>query len=209
MEEFILYAYNFRSRSERVLWTLRELAFPHKVIRLDPFKGETNTPEMLALNPSRKMPVLTQGDRVFTESLPIMEYLNEISDGQALVPDTPYEHYQYRRLIHYGETEIEPYLWIAEQATRLSFIYRWPQGADKDARHIAQQNFDALWPMVNEGDYIAGDRFTLADIYYYQMIRWAETHKIQFPENKRQAIADYLKRLQDRPAFPEEMRGKP
>lgn len=37
---FVLYAYTFRSRAERVLWALRELDHPYEVIRLDPFKGD-------------------------------------------------------------------------------------------------------------------------------------------------------------------------
>ena len=76
MDEIILYAYNFRSRAERVLWTLHELGFAHKVVRLDPFKGETRTPEFMRLSPASKVPVLVQGERVFTESVAIMEYCN-------------------------------------------------------------------------------------------------------------------------------------
>lgn len=203
MDEFTLYAYNFRSRSERVLWTLRELDLPHKVIRLDPFKGETNTPEFLELNPTRKLPVLVQGDTVLTESMAIMEYLNEISEQQQLLPTSAALRYQCRRLIHYGETEIEPYLWITEQVTSLSKLYRWPEGTYKDAISLAQQNIDALWPMLGKTDYIAGSSFTLADIYFYQIITWAGRYKIQCPTE----FKAYMKRLENRPAFPVEMQG--
>lgn len=204
MNEFILYAYNFRSRSERVLWTLRELDLPHKVIRLDPFKGETNTTEFLQLNPTRKLPVLVQGDKVFTESLPIMEYLNDISETKHLVPVSIEECYQFRRLIHYGETEVEPYLWIGEQATRLSMIYSWPQGTYDDAIKLASQNIGSLWPMFGKSEYLCGNHFTLADIYYYQIISWARKCKIEVPTQ----VKTYLKRLEDRPAFPEEMQAR-
>jgi len=62
-----------------VLWALREFGFPYELVRLDPFKGETRTEEFLKLNPASKVPVLVMGDKVLTESIAIMEYLNDIS----------------------------------------------------------------------------------------------------------------------------------
>ena len=45
-----LYAYNFRSRAERVMWALNELNISYKLVRLDPSIGETNADEFIKLS---------------------------------------------------------------------------------------------------------------------------------------------------------------
>jgi len=201
ISEFILYAYPFRSRAERVLWTLREFDYPYKVIRLDPFKGETRTEDFLNLNPSRKMPVLCHDNDVFTESSAIMEYLNDISENQKLIPSEPKEVFNYRRVLHYGLTDIEPYLWVAEQASRLKALYSWPVGTYEGAIFRVKENISCVWRWAEAGGYIANGKFTLADIYFYHLITWEKQHNIEHSSS----VSEYLKRLQERPAFPVEM----
>jgi glutathione S-transferase len=200
VDELLLYAYKFRSRAERVLWTLQELTLPHRVVRLNPLKGETRTAEFLKLNPAGKVPVLVHGDKVLTESLAIMEYLNDIG-GKSLVPGSAWEAYRYRQVVHYGLTEIEPYLWIAEQGTRLAAFYSWPEGTVQESLARVGSSIDAIWKQLSVQAYVAGEAFSLADIYYYQLITWAQKHAVQAPPE----VAAYLARLQARPAFPSEM----
>ncbi len=184
-----------------MLWALREFGYPYKVIRLDPFKGETGSEEFVKLNPSRKVPVLLQGDDVYTESLPIMEYLNDRSENLKLIPSAPDEAFNYRKIVHYGLTEIEPYLWVAEQAGRLKALYSWPDGTYEGAMAQLKENIKAVWQWVGAGGCIAGGEFTLADIYFYHLITWARQHKIEYSSG----VGEYLKLLQGRPAFPVEM----
>lgn len=201
MNEFILYAYPFRSRAERVLWTLKEFDYSYKVKRLDPFKGETKTEEFLMLNPSRKVPVLCHGDDVYTESLAIMEYLNDLSAKLKLIPSEPKEAFNYRKVVHYGLTEIEPYLWLAEQAGRLKELYGWPEGTYEEAIFRLKDNISSVLKWVEKGRYIADSKFTLADIYFFHLITWAKQHNIEYSSG----VSEYLSLLQERPAFPSEM----
>jgi glutathione S-transferase len=202
MDELVLYAYTFRSRAERVLWTLRELGMPHRVVRLDPRKGETRTAEFLQLNPAAKIPVLVHGERVLTESIAIMEYLNDISASRHLIPKGAADNYRFRRILHFGLTELEPYLWVADQAGRLKQMYRWPDGTKADAVLQLRKNIAALWEWVKPQEFIANENFTLADIYFYQLITWANRHGVEAPEH----VQRYLQRLELREAFPAEMR---
>ena len=201
MNKFTLYAYPFRSRAERVIWTLRECDLPYEVIRLDLAKGETRNPEFLRLNPSGKIPVLVHGDEVLTESMAIMEYLNDISQTRALIPREPKAAYRYRKVIHYGLTEIEPYLWLAEQARRLKRLYRWPDGTYEEAIDRVKDSLQIVAPWVATDEHIGGNEFSLADIYYYHVITWATQHQIEPPTG----VGDYLRKLEKRAAFPEEM----
>lgn len=204
MNKFTLYAFPFRSRAERVIWTLRECDLPYEVIRLDPFKGETQTPEFLRLNPSGKVPILAHGDEVLTESMAIMEYLNDISQ-RKLIPHEPNAAFWYRKVVHYGLTEIEPYLWLAEQARRLKRIYHWPDGTYEEAINRVRGSLQIVGQWVANHEHIGGKEFSLADIYYYQVITWATQHGIEAPAG----TGDYLRKLEQRTAFPEEMISRP
>ncbi|MCF6282592.1 MAG: glutathione S-transferase family protein [Candidatus Polarisedimenticolaceae bacterium] len=199
--KFVLYAYPFRTRAERVLWALKEFGYPYEVVRLDPFKGETKTKEFLSLNPSGKVPILTHNGEVLTESLAILEYLNDISTSKKLIPTESKAAYKYRKVVHYGLTEIEPYLWVAEQDSRSRALYTWPKGTYKDAIAQVRENIKPVWEWINASPYIAGDQFTLADIYFYQLIAWSKEHQIETPS----AAKEYLKRLESRANFPAEI----
>lgn len=184
-----------------MLWTLRELDCPYEVIRLNPAKGETRTKEFLGLNPSGKMPVLVHDDMVLTESLAIMEYLNDTCQAKKLIPSDPERAYGYRKVVHYGLTEIEPYLWLAEQAEHLKARYSWPDGTHEAAITQARKNIKPVWQWLEAGEYIDGGDFSLGDIYFYHLITWANQHGIEYPSE----IERYLKLLENRPAFPVEM----
>ena len=157
MKELTLYAYSFRSRAERVIWTLKELDYSYELIRLDPFKDEANTPEFRQLNPSGKIPVLLHGDKSLTESVAIMEYLNDISEQRALVPTNPDEAYNYHKVMSYGLTEIEPYMWLAEQASRLKQLYAWPDGTYEQAINMVKNNIGPVSEWTEGRAFIGGN----------------------------------------------------
>lgn len=197
---FTLYAYPFRSRSERVLWTLKEFGYSFDVVRLDPFKGETSTPEFIKLNPAKKMPVLVENGKVMTESLAIMEYLNDISESTKLIPTGPAAAYDYRKKVHYGLTEIEPYLWIAAQSSRLKSLYDWPEGTNASTLALLKSHLPQVFSWLEDKSYITADEFTLADIYFYTLLTWAGQNDVTVPGH----VNEYLKRLEQRAAFPKE-----
>jgi len=202
VEEFVLYAYPFRSRAERIIWTLREFGFPYRVIRIDPFKGETRSAEFGALNPQRKVPVLVHEGKALTESLAIMEYLNHVSSPLKLIPSDRDDFYRYSRALHFGATELESYLWIADQATRLKNYYPWPEGTLETAPKPVKRavRFASEW--LSETTYMAGDEFTLADIFYYGLLTWARKYDVTLEEQTNK----YLAVLEQRAAFPDELR---
>lgn len=82
----ILYS-DIRSGScRRVLTMIETLGLNVDVRETDILKGETKTPEFLALNPGGKLPVLTDGDLVLFEASAIMLYLADKAGENALVP---------------------------------------------------------------------------------------------------------------------------
>ena len=92
------------TRSSRVLWLLEEMGVPYEAIPC----GVRNQPaEMQAHNPSRTVPVMTDGDLVLTESVTMLEY-SAATYGPtplAMTPDEP-GYWDYRQLLLYGEATL-------------------------------------------------------------------------------------------------------
>ncbi|MBK7961480.1 MAG: glutathione S-transferase [Bdellovibrionales bacterium] len=63
------------TRDFRVSWMLEELNLNYEFVVLDPQKGETQTPEYLKLNPTGKVPTLSDGEFSIFESSAICSYL--------------------------------------------------------------------------------------------------------------------------------------
>jgi glutathione S-transferase len=103
------------SRSQRVLWLLEELGLPYEIVRYqrDP-KSRLAPPELKAIHPLGKSPVITDGGITVAESGAILEYLAETYGAQAGAtltprPGTP-EHRQCRFWMHYAEGSLMPWL---------------------------------------------------------------------------------------------------
>ena len=178
-----LYAHTFRSRAERVIWTLEELELDYRLIRLDAAKGDLQAPEFVRLNPAGKIPVLVHGDKVLTESLPIAEYLCALRPDARLLPETPDEKYEFRRVIHFTLSEVEAYLWLADQSSRLRQSYPWPEGTYAQAMKLVKRNIPTLFAEVDEQSFATCGRFTIADIYLWHIFAWAAGCGMALPDN--------------------------
>jgi glutathione S-transferase len=203
-----LYGYKFISRAERIIWVLNELALPYELIRLDPFKGETLTEEFLQLNPRAKVPVLLHGDKILTESVAIAEYLHFLCPEKQLMPTAQDDYYRYRHWMSYMVSELEPYLWIADQSTRIKDFYRWSEGTEKTAVGMVKKNLpvlleelDRLAQSAGEALYIAAEHFTIADVFAFQVLYWATSYDLKLND----AAQHYLSTLKTMPSFPEKV----
>ncbi len=98
------------SRSQRVLWLLEELGVPYEVKRYErDRKTMLAPPELRAVHPLGKSPVVVEDDVVVAESGAILEYLVERHGAGRLVPaaGTP-ERLRYRYWLHYAEGSAMP-----------------------------------------------------------------------------------------------------
>ena len=112
-----LYKYSHHSRAETVVWALNELGLEYEVKELNAYKFEQKSPEFLAINPFGKIPAITHNGKHFTESLAIIEYLNDLHPDKPLTPninDANYaeQNYKLRQVISFGMIEIESYICI-------------------------------------------------------------------------------------------------
>ena len=79
------------SRANRVIWALKELGVEYDHKPIDFRKGETNTPEYLAMNPMPTLPTIKDGDTVIHESMAINLYLAKKYPGGNLAKLTDQE----------------------------------------------------------------------------------------------------------------------
>ncbi|MEW6370800.1 MAG: glutathione S-transferase [Pseudomonadota bacterium] len=93
------------SRSQRILWLLEELGLEYEIKKYqrDP-KTMLAPPELKAVHPLGKSPVISDGDTVVAESGAIVEYLVErYGNGRlAPAPGTP-EKLKYTYFLHFAE----------------------------------------------------------------------------------------------------------
>lgn len=82
-----LYHNDLSTCAQKVRIALAEKALDWDSVELDLRAGEQKKPEFLALNPAGVVPVLVHGDTVVTESMIILEYLEDAFVQKALRPD--------------------------------------------------------------------------------------------------------------------------
>ena len=99
------------SRSQRVLWLLEELGVPYEIKFYQRGADMRAPPELRAIHPLGKSPVITDNGAVIAESGAIIEYIVETyGDGRLVpAPHTP-EKLRYTYWLHYAEGSAMPLL---------------------------------------------------------------------------------------------------
>src|SRR6185295_9918662 len=93
------------SRSQRILWLLEELGVPYEIKRYQrDAKTSLAPPELLAIHPLGKSPVITEGDLVLAESGAIIDYLVEkYGKGGLIPPAGSRDRIRYNYWMHFAE----------------------------------------------------------------------------------------------------------
>ncbi len=189
-----------KSRAFRVLWLLEELQLPYEHISLNFNEGEHRSADFLRLNPSGKVPVVVDGDRVIHESSAILLYLMD-TYGQTspLAVTTPEKRTELYQWLFYGSSELEQGLWTA---ARHSFVYpaeKRIEAAVNWGRSEFSGQLDYLSSMLGSKTYLLGAQFTIADILIVQILLWGtQQQKLDLRFDN---VNQYLKRSVSRPQF--------
>ena len=138
-----------------------DLAFVH--LR----KNEQSAPGYLKLNPQGLVPALEDGPHVITQSLAIMEYLDETHPTPAFLPKTPAERARVRALALAIACDIHPLNNLRVLNYLKNELKVSNDQHDNWYRHWIKQGFVALEAMLKgpgTGQLSHGDAPTLADI---------------------------------------------
>src|SRR6185437_2734028 len=162
-----LYSYFRSSAAYRVRIALNLKGMPYEMvsIHLNKDGGVQNTAEYRAVNPQKLVPslVLDRGD-VLTQSLAIMEYLDETHPEPRLLPADPVERAKVRAVALAIACDIHP----IDNLRVLQYLKRVlkHEQSDIDAwyHHWIIQGFNAIEAAIAPGPYCFGAQVTLADV---------------------------------------------
>src|SRR4051794_16490645 len=97
------------SRSQRVLWLLEELGVPYEIVRYQRQPDMRAPPELRAIHPLGKSPVITDSGNTIAESGAIVEYLvKTYGNGRLIPPDNTPERLRFTYWLHYAEGSAMP-----------------------------------------------------------------------------------------------------
>ena len=165
-----LYNY-FRSSASfrvRIALNFKGLPYEYAVVHLTKGGGQQFAPEFRAINPDALIPVLDDDGQRLTQSLAIIEYLEETRPEPPLLPKAPLERAYVRALALGIACEIHP----LNNLRVLRYLVRDLKATDeqKDAwyRHWVEQGLASIEArLATEGKcgrYALGNQATLADV---------------------------------------------
>lgn len=182
-----------KTRSTRARWALEELGLPYELVRLDPSKGETKTPEHQARHPLHHVPVLETDEGTLFESAAICLHL---AAGSPLLPaDGSRERALVTQWLFFGITELEPLL--GKYAAEVRKPERDQARVEAMARKL-QRPLEVLEHELSQRAWLVGGRFTVADLLVGAMLVWAHSLRLLADRPHLRAMVE---RLRARPAF--------
>jgi glutathione S-transferase len=190
-DELVFYT-NPMSRGRIVRWMLEELGRPYRAETME-FGAAMKAPAYLAINPMGKVPALRHGETIVTEAAAICAYLADVFPAAGLAPP-PGDRRRgaYYRWLFFAAGPLE----AAVTNKALGFVV--PEGRQGMAGYGSFADvMNTLEHAVSAGDYLAGERFSAADLYVGAQIGFG----LQFGSiEKRPAFERYWQRVGTRPA---------
>lgn len=179
------------SRAFRVIWLLDEMgvAFTHHDLK-------PHAPELLAVNPSGKVPALKVEGEILTDSSAIMTFLAD-KHGQFTHPAGTIARAKQDGWFHQILDEVDAVLWAG---ARHSFIL-------PEAQRVPEVKDSLKWEFKRnvariaermEGPYLQGEEITIADFLLLHCLNWAVSAKFEHGSEK---IDAYAKRIRAREGF--------
>ena len=182
--------------SVAVAITLYEAGLAYDPVLVNFKDTEQNKPAYLALNPKGRVPTLDADGALLTETGAILEYIAAIAPEAKLVPDDRLEAAHVRSVMYYLASTMH-----VNHAHRLRGS-RWADRAESHADMTAKvpetmaQSARFVEHSCLRGDYVLGDRFSIADPYLFVVCNWLEGDGVMpsdFP-----AIAAFLEHMRKR-----------
>ena len=192
MSEDIVFYTHPMSRGRIVRWMLEEVGQPYRTELLD-FGTTMKAPTYLALNPMGKVPAILHRGTVVTEAAAICAYLADAFPqvGLAPPPGDPARG-PYYRWMFFAAGPVE-----AAVSNRALGVEVPPERRGMVGYGSLDEVVTALDHAVSQGAYLAGDRFTAADVYVGSQIGWGMMFGTM---EKRPAFERYWERIGSRPA---------
>ena len=191
MQKLTLYT-NPHSRGTNVRWMLEECGADYDTVGV-PFGAEMKAPAYRAINPMGKVPALTHGDTVLTETVAIITWLAERYPEKAFIPaagsDARGEYYRWLCFALHLEYAAVDRMRAIENSAELRTAIGY---GDFDTA------FAVLKARLQDRAHIIGEQFTALDLYYSGLLQWFIQRAQVLPADS--VYLDYMNRHLARPA---------
>ncbi len=189
-ENLTLYT-NPMSRGRIARWMMEEAGQPYEVVNV-PFGPKMKAPDYRTVNPMGKVPALKHGDKVITECAAICAYMGETFPEAGLAPRAD-ERADYYRWMFFAAGPLE------QAVTNRAMGFVVPDERRGMSGYGSYEAvMDTLEKAVSAHDFIAGSRFTAADVYVGSAVAWG----LMFGSiEKRPAFEAYAGRVTSREAY--------
>ncbi|KAI0210000.1 Maleylacetoacetate isomerase [Lamellibrachia satsuma] len=182
----ILYSYYRSSASWRVRLALafKNIDYEYRAVHLVKGGGEQHTDEYKTLNPSRQVPTLIIDGTTLTQSMAIIEYLEETKEGRHILPKDPVGRAQARRIAEMINSGIQPLQNLAVLEKLETFS---DSGKKQEWGHFwIDRGFQAVEAVLasTSGKYCVGNEVSIADLCLVPQVYNAKRFKVdmsQFP----------------------------
>ena len=183
------------SRSQRILWLLEELGAPYEIKH---YQRDATTrlapPELVAVHPLGKSPVVTDGGQTIIESGAIIDYIVRKHGGGKLAPTVGTDAYEaYNQWMHYAEGSAMLPLMLLMYTGRLGEAAAplQPRIESEIANHLGY-----VEKSLEGRDWLLGGDISAADIQMSFVGEIAKSRGAGYPN-----ITAWVDRFQARPAY--------
>jgi len=188
--------------TQRVIMTSLENNAEFEINTVDLRKGEHKQPAHLARQPFGQIPALQDGDLTVYESRAIARYINE-ARGNKLVPSDVKKKAIMEQWCSLEQGTITPEISGIVGQRVFAPMFGGKPNEEAVQKHVekAKLGLDVLDKHLSTNQYVAGDQFTLADVFFmpYFNLLFATPEKTLF--ESRPNIMAWWKRVSERPTW--------
>lgn len=160
-----LHGYWRSSAAYRVRIALALKGLSYEPLPVDLRSGAQGEAEFRTLNPQGRVPVLVEGETVLTQSVAILEYLEELHPEPPLLPRTPLDRARVRAMVQIIACDIHPMGNLSVLRYLKDHLDARDNAVEAWARHWIAAGFVALEAAATAGGpYLLGRSVTLADV---------------------------------------------
>lgn len=157
--KYKLISFSFCPYVQRPRIVMLEKRIPHEVEYID---LQSPPPWFHEVSPLEKVPVLMADEVALFESMPICEYLDEVSEG-SLYSDVPLERARQRAWIEFASEVLSLNHQIVTAADETAY---------KRARAIMMDRLEILEEVLGGTSYFAGEHLGMVDVVYAPIFRF-------------------------------------
>lgn len=181
------------SRLTRASWMCEEIGVGYEIVAAKP-----HSPQLLALNPSGKGPILVDDDATVIDSAAICMFLADRYGAETFsAPPGSAERGEIDSWLHFAQLDLEGPLWL-----KLKHTFLLPEERRVDVGQYPREEFalaiKAMEARLGDREFAIGDRFTAADVLLGHCGQWARAGKFSVESA---TVNAYFDRVLSRPAL--------